>query len=32
MSDDVELYLRGVFVKWDPVPDWFREIVEGVSS
>jgi hypothetical protein len=31
-SEAVEHYLRGVFAEWEPVPDWFREIVEGVSD
>jgi hypothetical protein len=32
MSDVVERYLRGAFAEWEPVPDWFKEIVEGVSD
>lgn len=26
---NVELYLRGIFAEWEPMPDWFKEIMEG---
>lgn len=31
-SDDLERYLLGVFAEWEPVPDWFKDIVEGASN
>lgn len=32
LSDDLERYLLGVFAEWEPVPDWFKDIVEGASN
>lgn len=26
---DVEEFLKGLFQEWEPVPDWFKQIVEG---
>ncbi len=31
-AEGVERYLRGVFAEWEPVPDWFKEIVGGVAE
>jgi len=32
LPESVERYLRGAFAEWEPVPEWFKEIVGGVSG
>lgn len=32
MPEDAERYLRGAFAEWEPVPDWFKDIVQGVAD
>jgi hypothetical protein len=27
-TPDMDCYLRGVFAEWEPMPDWFRDLVE----
>jgi hypothetical protein len=27
VSEQLELYLRGIFAEWEPIPDWFQEII-----
>ncbi len=31
-SDALDRYLRGVFPVWEPMPEWFREMVEGAAN
>lgn len=31
-SDALDRYLRGVFPEWEPMPEWFKEIVEGAAK
>jgi hypothetical protein len=31
-TEDVAVYLRGVYAEWEPAPDWFTEVVEGAGS
>lgn len=30
--DEVESYLRGAFPEWEPVPDWFQDLVEEAAA
>jgi len=32
LPENAERYLRGAFAEWEPVPEWFKEIVGGVSD
>jgi hypothetical protein len=32
LPENVERYLRGAFAEWEPVPEWFKEIVGGASA
>lgn len=31
-TEAVERYMRGAFAEWEPVPDWFKEVVGGVAE
>ena len=32
LPENMEHYLRGAFAEWEPLPEWFKEIVGGVSA
>lgn len=32
MPDEVEQYLRGAFPEWEPVPDWFANLIKEVAA
>lgn len=31
-SPTLNLYVQGVFGEWEPMPDWFRDAIEGVEE